>query len=122
MIVLAIVGANTDYSPEEFKAKVDAWIQEHGTPDKIITTESGKIDTMARLYAMAHHITLQIFVAQWNLHGRAAGPIRTDEMLSTATHVLAFPHLTDKAISKSAWSLINKAYFKHIPVILYPIQ
>jgi len=49
-------------------------------------------DTLAREYAERHGIHVLSFPAQWDLHGKAAGPIRNIEMLKEGKpdYVVAF--------------------------------
>lgn len=69
---------------------IDAFIEEYGTPDVIIEGGATGVDRIAGEYAREHNIPLQIFKADWNKYGRAAGPIRNEEMARHGTHLLAF--------------------------------
>ena len=63
---------------------IDLFINEYGTPDRIIEGGASGVDRIAGEYAREHNIPLQICKADWNKYGRAAGPIRNDKM---ARHV-----------------------------------
>jgi hypothetical protein len=47
----------------------------------IIEGEARGADTLARKYAERHEIHVLAFPAQWDKHGKAAGPIRNAQML-----------------------------------------
>lgn len=69
---------------------IDLFINEHGEPDLIIEGGATGVDRIAGEYAHDHNIPLQIFKVDWNKYGRAAGPIRNEEMAKYGTHLLAF--------------------------------
>jgi hypothetical protein len=49
-------------------------------------------DTLADKWARAHGVTVESYPADWDRHGRAAGPIRNTEMLDRKPDVvIAFP-------------------------------
>lgn len=49
-------------------------------------------DTQADRWARAHNIPVRVFPADWNLHGKVAGPIRNQAMLEVKPElVVAFP-------------------------------
>lgn len=47
----------------------------------VIEGEARGADTLARVYAERHGLDVLPFPADWNKHGRAAGPIRNTQML-----------------------------------------
>lgn len=69
---------------------IDAFITEYGMPHCIIEGGATGVDQIAGEYAREHNIPLQIFKADWNKYGRAAGPIRNEKMAKHGTHLLAF--------------------------------
>lgn len=48
-------------------------------------------DLDAEAWARENHIPVRTFPADWEKHGKAAGPIRNGEMLAGADGVVAFP-------------------------------
>jgi len=54
---------------------------------------AGGADTLADEWATSRDVPCVVYPAHWDSHGRAAGPIRNQEMLSQsgAEAVLAFP-------------------------------
>lgn len=69
---------------------IDSFIKEYGTPDLIIEGGAKGVDRMAYYYAKDNDIPVKVFPANWNKYGRAAGPIRNEEMAKHGTHLLAF--------------------------------
>lgn len=59
----------------------------------LISGHAAGADTLAEEWALARGIHVKAWAADWNSHGRAAGPIRNERMLreSNATHGIAFP-------------------------------
>jgi len=57
-------------------------------PDQIISGGGGNVDNAAQVYAEAHGIPFELVVAEWNLYGRAAGPIRNKAMGELGTQLL----------------------------------
>jgi hypothetical protein len=48
-------------------------------------------DQMAKAWAMRHKVEMSIFPARWSEHGRAAGPIRNEQMVNAGADIcLAF--------------------------------
>lgn len=91
MMHLAIVGSRTYDDVRTFQSLVDDWICKHGRPATIISGGARGVDTLASLYARENSIPLRVFQADWKTHGRAAGPLRNQQIVDVCTHVLAFP-------------------------------
>ena len=72
---------------------VAAALQEHvHAGDTLVHGAARGADTLARLWAGANAIAVEAHPANWNKHGRAAGPIRNQEMADSGLDLLiAFP-------------------------------
>ena len=88
-IRIIVAGTRTFSDYELLRSKLDDFIcklkQKH--PDKqvvIITGAAKGADQLGSLYAKNHNIPLKEFPADWNTYGRAAGPIRNQQMLDYA--------------------------------------
>lgn len=57
---------------------------------KIISGMAKGADTLAIRYADEHHLTKILFPANWKSYPRIAGFLRNEDMLSIATHLIAF--------------------------------
>lgn len=75
------------------------------------------IDLFIREYCKQANISCTVFVADWDKHGKAAGPIRNTEMVKEADVLVAFWD----GKSKGTLSAITAATKKHIPVKIYPL-
>ena len=64
-----------------------------GATDVIISGMAPGADFLAVNWAQAHNIELLQFPANWHKHGKAAGPIRNQQMIDEGepTIVIAFP-------------------------------
>ncbi|MBQ8423091.1 MAG: DUF2493 domain-containing protein [Coprobacter sp.] len=57
---------------------------------KIISGMAEGADILAIRYADEHRLTKILFPANWKYHHRSAGFLRNEDMLSIATHLVAF--------------------------------
>lgn len=95
---LAIVGYRNFYDYEKFSEVVSGYIQmlrtQHGNIhiSKIVSGGCRGTDEMAERYAREHNITLEVHHADWDKHGRAAGPIRNKKIVDNSDIVIAFLH------------------------------
>jgi hypothetical protein len=71
---------------------------EKGRRVEIVNGGAPGADTLAEEWAAANSIDSEAFYADWEKHGRAAGPIRNREMLASGIDlVVAFPGGTGTA-------------------------
>ena len=62
-----------------------------GNRDVVIVSGGATgVDTIASQWANKKGLDSVIMKADWNLHGRAAGPIRNKAMAEISTHLIAF--------------------------------
>ena len=74
----------------------------------------GGADAMAKVYAEEHKIDFAEFAADWNTHGKAAGPIRNSEMAQYGHALIAFWDME----SEGTDSMIKQARKVGIPVMI----
>lgn len=65
-------------------------------PIEIVSGHAYGADTLGERFAKAYHYPLKIFHADWDNYGRAAGPIRNEQMAKYAAEadkgvLIAFP-------------------------------
>lgn len=53
----------------------------HNKITTIISGHAKGADTLGELFATSNKIPLEVYPADWNKHGKAAGPIRNKQML-----------------------------------------
>lgn len=82
---------------------------------KIISGMAKGADTLAIRYADEHKLTKILFPANWKLYPRAAGFLRNEDMLSIATHLIAFWD----GKSSGTKHMIDIAQEKGIPVWVF---
>lgn len=58
--------------------------------DVIISGHASGADMMGELYAQKNKLQCELYPADWEKYGRAAGPIRNEEMAKTADMLIAF--------------------------------
>jgi hypothetical protein len=105
-INLAIVGSRTygitNYN--NFCIIVDNFIKLHCTNMKvtIVTGDESKgVDFLASKYALEHQLECILFIADWNKHGLAAGPIRNKKIVTASHLMLALPSRNGKGTQNS---------------------
>lgn len=76
--------------------------------DVVVQGEARGADSLARDFAKLRGLQVDSFPAKWDLHGRAAGPIRNQEMLDTnPDEVWAFHQ--NLAISRGTLDMVKRA-------------
>lgn len=90
-------------------------------PAVVIEGEALGADTLAREAAEYFGIEVERYPANWTLYGRAAGPIRNNQMLTEGKPdlVVAFHH--DIEHSKGTKNMVKQAKALGIPVKVYTI-
>ena len=95
-----LVCGGRDYSNVERLYKVLDWVdgswesaESTGPISTIISGHARGADQLAEKYANEKNIPLEIYPAQWDVHGKSAGVIRNQEMLDEGLPdlVVAFP-------------------------------
>lgn len=77
---------------------------------EIISGHAPGADTLGEKFAREHKLQLKIFPADWNKYGKAAGPIRNEQMAKYAAEadcgmLIAFPN----GESRGTWNMIRLA-------------
>jgi hypothetical protein len=82
--------------------------------DVIIEGGAKGADRLARTWAINNNIPVETYEADWESHGRAAGPIRNAKMLieGKPDYVIAFPGGTGTA------NMMEKARNASVPIIV----
>lgn len=119
---LVMVSAGRDYTNREairsdFSA-VDEEAREEGLPVKLLhgDCKTGG-DQIADAEARALGWDVEKHPADWDKHGKAAGPIRNGEMVALRPDILfAYP----TAQSRGTWDAVRKARAAGIMVVLGP--
>ncbi|OZG49884.1 SLOG family protein [Bombiscardovia coagulans] len=90
-------------------------------PCRLVIVQGGcptGVDAMARSIAREYKLPVETYTADWDKHGRAAGPIRNQIMADAGANLcLAFPD-TDK--SPGTWDMIRRACATGIETRIYP--
>jgi hypothetical protein len=84
----------------------------------VIEGEAPGLDRMARQEAEELGLVVEKYPANWNKFGRAAGPIRNWQMLTTGADVIMAFH-SDIANSHGTKNMINVSIKKGVPVFLH---
>ena len=87
-------------------------------PFVIIEGEARGADLMARIAAYHVGAEVRAFPAQWNLYGKAAGPIRNATMLHEGKPDLVLAFHDDIEHSKGTKDMLQKAKAAGVPAVL----
>lgn len=94
-MIVAIVGTHQIESSEENYLKVERimhyWFPDFDKITGIVSGGAPGIDTMAEMFAERNGIEMKVFPAEWNLYGRAAGPMRNTSIVDYCDMLVAFP-------------------------------
>ena len=71
-------------------------------------------DTLGERYAWLHHLKVEKYPADWDNLGKAAGPIRNEQMASVADALIAFPLYG--AENRGTLDMIQRAKQHHLQV------
>ena len=105
---VAIVGSRNYPRPE----KVAEYVRNLPKDTCVISGGAAGVDTWAENAAKFHHLDTLIFRARWDLHGRAAGMIRNQDIVDTAERLVAFWDGASRGTADS----IARAHARGIPV------
>lgn len=84
------------------------------TISEVIEGEARGADTLARTWAELRGIPVRKFPADWNKHGKAAGPIRNKQMLDEGKPDLVVAFLAPD--SRGTKNMIDQATKAGVPV------
>ena len=87
-----VVGGCRTFNDYDILSKhLDSILQPYGHNGIIILSgHCSGVDALTERYASEHKLTIEIHPAQWTRYGRAAGPIRNEQMVTQADCVIAF--------------------------------
>ena len=119
---VAIVGSR-DFAlkPEHYTARQEVFIQNAVSrmrhTDYIVSGGANGADFWAEYFARNYSVGRIIHAADWNGHGKSAGPIRNALIVESADCLLAF--YTDRSKSRGTNNCVAQARKKGIPVYEY---
>ena len=87
-IVVAGCRNFTDY--EKVKKRLEIELEVLGSRLVIVSGGAAGADSLGERFAKEHNLEIERFPADWKKYGKAAGPIRNDQMAQVADMVIAF--------------------------------
>ncbi len=79
-----VAGSRTINSKTLVYKKLHECKDKYGTPSEVVSGGAKGVDTFARYWAFDNKIIFKEFKADWQAFGKAAGPIRNQEMANYA--------------------------------------
>lgn len=98
------------------KRLIWARLVEFQEPVEIIEGGAPGVDTQAREVARAFDYAVRTFPADWKKHGRAAGPLRNQQMLDEGKPDLVLAFHTDPSLGRGTADMVRRARKAGIPV------
>lgn len=91
----------------------------------IIVGDAEGVDLVTRAYCAEHNIACEVFPADWDRHGRRAGPLRNQQMIERAVALRAESHeVTGAAFpggsSVGTWDCMRRMVAANIPFSVWP--
>lgn len=86
----AIVCGGRDYTDAARVTRILEAAQERLGVDAIVQGGAEGVDRIAKEWAVHRHLQCDTYYAAWDLHGKAAGPIRNAEMLAKSEAEICF--------------------------------
>lgn len=71
------------------KTKCDGFLR-NSKEVEVVSGKAKGADSLGELYARENEFPIHEFPADWNMHGKAAGPIRNEEMGNFGDALIAF--------------------------------
>ena len=118
VVRMAVVGSRhcTDAAlVEEYVQPIYAALGERLT---LLSGAANGVDTLVRQLAQKHGIFLLEFPANWRRYGRAAGPIRNQQLVQAADVLLAFVAPTSKGTRNAIALARHKGIPAHVVSLL----
>lgn len=113
-----IVAGCRSYTDEVAISQWIGYFHQREGMDEIVHGGCRGVDEIAGNVAARLHIPIKVFPADWDTHGKAAGPIRNRQMAEYASHLLAFWDYT----SKGTMNMINEMLAQHKFVVVVNIS
>lgn len=78
---IIIAGSREGMPEDEFKRELEGYLADENIEvSEVVCGKAKGIDTLGEMWAKQRSIPVAEFPANWERHGRAAGPIRNAEM------------------------------------------
>lgn len=112
-----IIAGCRDFQDYGFlKEKCEHYLQNKLRSDNVIIVSghASGADSLGERFAREHGLQVELHLADWERHGRAAGPIRNREMADRADALIAFWN----GQSRGTKSMIDQAREKELKIAI----
>lgn len=103
-----VIAGGRDFNDFDLLTKICDEVLEGYENIEIVSGGAKGADALAKKYAKLHGYKYTEFPADWNTHGKAAGPIRNNQMAEYSHLLIAFWD----GKSKGTRNMIDRAYMK----------
>ena len=88
---LAVIGSRSYVDYPAFRSTMNTWFACGGPLPALVVSGGAKgTDSMSEQWAVEHSIPTQIFLPDWNRHGKCAGYLRNKDIVNASDVVVAF--------------------------------
>lgn len=112
-----IIAGSRTFNNYEYVKKILDMVIGHIDKAIILSGSARGVDKLGEQYAKEKGYRIWMHEADWDNHGKSAGPIRNSQMVTQATQAIFFWD----GKSKGTRDCINKAFKKGIPVTIVKI-
>ena len=111
---IVIAGTRTYHNYEEAKAYIDLCIREIRKQFTLVflSGECSGADRLGERYAAENGFAIERYPAEWEKYGKAAGPMRNEQMAQAADYVICFWD----GKSRGTYSMIQSALANGKPI------
>ncbi len=85
------------------------------TITEVVSGCASGVDSLGEKWASRHDVPIRKFPADWNTHGKEAGPIRNQQMADYAEALIAIPGPE----SRGTWDMVRRAKARGLRVYVY---
>src|SRR5579863_4524475 len=101
------------------QTEVDEAVKSSGfTITEVLSGGARGVDSLGEVWANAHGVPISIFLADWQQHEKAAGPIRNSEMAANADALI----LVWDGASRGSQDMLTKAIAKGLQVYVRVVR
>lgn len=116
-----LICGDRNYTDRESLFAYMNWLHDCVLPqiDSVVEGEARGADTLGCKWAESRNIPVKKFPADWTKYGKAAGPIRNQQMLDEGRPDIVVAFHKDIGSSKGTLDMVVRANKAGIPVIVY---
>lgn len=120
-MIWLVSGGRKFASPVFVHNNLDRVAEQRGYPSLVVVGGAPGVDTTAQHWAELNNIPVAVHKANWDAHGRAAGPIRNMEMIESHDVDLGlfFPSGLSRKSSPGTFDMLDKTRAAGVEALIF---